>query len=182
VVEMTSDSRDYRDWLISLVNDRRADYTHLLRELYTIEFYSLIDYDEDRGKDGMMLREEWYDGTESVRGKVSLDFGVANVLEVLIGIAKRMEFQLFGTQYYDDCGYINIFWDLIGNLGLEGIYGDVSRDIFDEIRSKVTHFLDRDYFCHKSCNIFVFENTPKNLKKLNIWTQMAIYFREKWPI
>lgn len=176
---MTSNSREYRDWLISLVNDRKHDYTQLLRELYSIEFYSLINYDEDRGADGMMLREEWGEG---VGFKGSLDFGVANVLEVLIGIAKRIEFQLFGTRYYDEWDYINIFWDLIRNLGLEEIYGDVFRDVFDEIRKNVTLFLDRDYFRHKNCNIFVFETPPKNLKKLNIWAQMAIYMREKWPI
>ena len=176
---MNAASRDYRDYLIGLVNDRKYDYTPLLRELYSIEFYALVNYDEDRGKDGLMLREEWSD---VVRFKGSLDFGVANVLEVLIGIAKRMEFQLFGTRYYDQWDYINIFWDLINNLGLYDMHGDISRDVFDEIRQKVTHFMNRDYFRHKKCNIFVFENPPQNLKKLNIWSQMAIYMREKWPI
>ena len=180
MIEMTSVERDYRDWLISLVNDRKQDYTQLLRELYSIDFYSLVNYDEDRGKDGLMLREEWVKGSR-FKGSLSA-FGVANVLEVLIGIARRMEFHLFGTRYYNDWDYVNIFWDLINNLGLYEIYGDVSRDTFDEIRQKVTHFLERDYFRHKNGNIFVFENNPKNLQKLNIWDQMAIYMREKWPI
>ena len=175
---MTSTSREYRDWLISLVNDRTNDYTQLLRELYSIEFYALVNYDEDRGKDGLMLREEWAEGS---RFKGSLDFGVANVLEVLIGIAKRMEFQLFGSRYCDDWDYVDIFWDLIDNLGLGHVFGDVSRDVFDEISQNVTHFLNREYFRHKKGNIFVFENSPKNLQNLNIWSQMAIYMREKWP-
>ena len=176
---MTRNERDYRDWLIDLVNDRGVDYVPLLRELYNIEFYSLINYDEDRGQDGLMLREEWADLT---RFKGSLDFGVANVLEVLIGIARRMEFQLFGTKYCDEWDYVNIFWDLIRNLGLDGVFGDISRDTFDEIRQNVTHFLNREYFRHKNCNIFDFEFVPKNLQKLNIWSQMAIYMRQKWPL
>lgn len=171
--------RDYRDWLVNQLNDRKKDYTKLLRILYDIEFYALVNYDEDRGKDGLVLRDEWAEGK---RGKVSVDFGPPNVLEVLIGIAKRIEFQLFGTQYYDEWDYVNIFWDLVGNLGLGDAFGDVSCDTFDEIHEIVTLFLNREYFCHKKCNIFEFEIQPKNLKKLNIWSQMAIYMREKWPI
>ena len=171
--------RAYRDWLIDNVNDMDHDYTHLLRELFTIEFYSLVKYDEDRGMDGMALREEWatvmeYNG--------SLDFGVANVLEVLIGISKRIEFQLFGTQYFDEWDYVNIFWELIDNLGFSEMFGDISRYTFDEIRQNVTHFLDRDYFRHKNGNIFKFKNEPKDLRKLNIWTQMGLFIREKWPV
>ena len=106
VISLIDAERAYRDWLINKVNDRVEDYTHLLRELYAIEFYSLIKYDEDRGMDGLGLRDEWAEGL-GFRG--SLDFGPANVLEVLIGIAKRIEFQLFGTPYYDDWDYVNVF-------------------------------------------------------------------------
>ena len=176
---MMNDERAYRDWLISKVNVNMADYTHLLRELYSIEFYSLVRYDEDRGMDGLALRDEWASET-GFEG--SLDFGVANVLEVLIGIAKRIEFQLFGTQYYDEWDYITIFWHLIDNLGLSGMFGTLSRYTFDEIRQNVTHFLNREYFRHKNSNIFRFRDDPKSIQKLNIWTQMGLYIREKWPI
>ena len=176
---MTDNERDYRDWLINCLNVRENDYTNLLRELYNIEFFALIQYDEDRGTDGLALRDEWAD---RVNYRGSLDFGVANFLEVLVGIAKRLEFLVFGTKYYDDWDYINIFWELIDNLGLGGMFCDISRYTFDEINEIVTLFMNRDYFRHKNCNIFKFENEPKNLRKMNIWTQMGIYGREKWPI
>lgn len=169
--------RAYRDWLIRRVNIVE-DYTYLLRELFKIQFYSLVKYDEDRGMDGLALREEW---ATSVGYTGSLDFGVANVLEVLIGIALRIEFQLFGTKYYDEWDYVNIFWDMIDNLGLGEMYGALSRYTFDEINEIVTHFLQRDYFRHKKGNIFIIENDPRDLRKLNIWVQMGLYIREKWP-
>ena len=174
---MVGEERAYRDWLISKVNTVE-DYTYLLRELYSIEFYSIIKYDEDRGMDGLALRDEW---AASVGYKGSLDFGVANVLEVLIGVARRIEFQLFGTQYVDDWDYVRIFWDLIDNLGLGEMFGTLSRYTFDEINEIVTHFLNRDYFRHKKGNIFLIEDEAKDLRKLNIWTQMGLYIREKWP-
>lgn len=176
---MTDAARAYRDWLVDKVNVMDEDYTYLLRELFGIEFYSIVKYDEDRGMDGLALREEWAEG---VRFLGSLDFGNANMLEVLIGIAKRIEFKLFGTEYYDEWDYVKIFWDLINNLGFSEMFGDISRYVFDEIRENVTHFLNRDYFRHKNSNIFRFENEPKDLRKLNIWTQMGLYIREKWPI
>lgn len=176
---MTRAERDYRDWLISMVNIMDVDYTYLLRELYSIEFYSIMKYDEDRGMDGLALRDEWaastdYDG--------SLDFGVAKVLEVLVGVAKRVEFQLFGTPYIDEWDEVRIFWELIDNLGLSEMFGTLSRYTFDTIHQNVTQFLNREYNRHKNGNIFVLEKNEQDLRKLNIWTQMGLYVREKWPI
>ena len=69
------------------------------------------------------------------------------MLEVLIGIARRIEFQLFGTYYYDEWDYVRIFWDLIENLGLIEMFGTLSRYTFDEIRSNCDTFpWNRDYF------------------------------------
>ena len=174
---MVSGERAYRDWLVDKVNTVE-DYTYLLRELFNIEFYSLIRYDEDRGMDGLALREEW---ANEVGYRDSLDFGAANVLEVLLGIARRIEFHLFGSQYVDEWDDIRIFWDLMGNLGLHDMYGALSRYTFDEIDEIVTHFLNKDYKRHKKGNIFMIEEDTQNLRKLNIWTQMGLYIRERWP-
>ena len=177
MVLLEKQEQRYCEWLINKVNTPR-DYSILLRGLYSIEFYSLLQYDEDRGHDGLALREEWAD---IVKYSGSLDFGVANVLEVLIGISRRIEFQLFGTKYYDSWNDVRIFWDLINNLGLSEMYGEYACDAFDEISEIVTLFLNRKYICHKKCNIFVLDYDPRDLRKLNIWTQMGLYIREKWP-
>ena len=169
---------EYYEWLISSVNIIE-DYSDLLFELYNIEFYSLMKYDEDRGMDGIALRNEW---AYRFGYKDSLDFGPPSVLEVLIGIAKRIEFQIYGPTYMYEWDYIRIFWELIDNLGLGDMFGALLCDDFDEIRSKVTHWLERAYFRSKSGNIFDFKEWPKNIRKLNIWDQMTIYIREKWPI
>jgi hypothetical protein len=175
---MVRAEREYRNWLIDRLNVNKQDYTFLLRELYSIEFYSVIQYDEDRGMDGLALRDEWAD---LVGYEGSLDFGVATVLEVLVGIARRIEFQLFGTQYMDSWDEIRIFWDMIDNLGLSDMFGTLSRYTFDTINANVTHFLNKEYFRHKKGNIFILEDERKDLRKLNIWTQMGLYIREKWP-
>lgn len=169
----------YIDWLVGSVNvmeDR--DYSDLLYMLSEIEFYPLINYDEDRGDDGIALRELWASVT-NIRS--DLDFGGASVLEVLIGIAKRIEFQLFGSHYIDEWDYVKVFWDMIWNLGLEEFFGTLSCDTFEQIDRIVTLWLNREYFRHKKGNIFIIMNDPRNMRKLNIWTQMTLYIREKWP-
>jgi hypothetical protein len=175
---MIEAERAYRDWLIQKVNTVE-DYTYLLRELFNIEFYSFIKYDEDRGMDGLVFREDW---ANEVGYQGSLDFGAANVLEVLLGIANRIEFQLFWTHYIDEWDDVRIFWDMIDNLGLIDMYGTLSRYTFDEINENVTHFMNKEYFRHKKGNIFVLQDDPRDLRKLNIWTQMGLYVREKWPM
>lgn len=181
-VEFVKDVDDrtiYIDWLVNLVNVMvYRDYTDLLYMLSEIEFYPLINYDEDRGDDGIALRELWSSVTDI---QSDLDFGGASVLEVLIGIAKRIEFQLFGSHYIDEWDYVKVFWDMIWNLGLEDFSGTLSCDTFDEVDRIVTLWLNREYFRHKKGNIFIIRNDNRNMQKLNIWTQMTLYIREKWP-
>lgn len=175
---------EYRDWLIANFGlNNELDY--ILEVLFDIEFYSLVKYDEDRAMDGLVLRDEWaeYLGFDDFGDLVGskYDFGAANVLEVLIGIAKRIEFQLFGSIYMDDWGPVEILWNLIENLGLTDEEVVHSCDTFERISSIVTLFLSRENFRHKKCHIFTFETPPKGLKNMNIWSQMTLYIREKWP-
>ena len=169
----------YGDWLVDLVNiiDDR-NYNDLLYKLFDIEFYSLVKYDEDRGADGIALRDEW---AHDIGFEGSLDFGNATVLEVLIAISKRIEFQLFGSHYIDEWDYKKIFWNLIWNLGLEEYDGTLSCYTLEEIDLKVSQWLERMYFRHKKGNIFIIENDHRDMRKLSIWTQMGLYIREKWP-
>jgi len=169
----------YANWLIDQINViKDRDYTDLLYALFDIEFYSIIEYDEDRGADGIALRDAWAD---EVGFKGSLDFGYATVLEVLIGISKRIEFQIFGSRYIDEWDYVKIFWDLLWNLGLCEFDGTLLCYTFEEIDKKVSQWLERRYFRHKKGNIFMIKNDNRDMRKLNIWTQMGLYIREKWP-
>lgn len=174
---MQKNEKRYRKWLVDQVNifgDR--DYTDLLCVLYDIEYYSIVKYDEDRGMDGVALRDSWMD---EVGVRVDANWGNVNVLEVLVGIAKRMEFQLWGSRYMDEWNYQKLFWDLINNLGLSGMSGTLEKDDCDTIFIFVTDFLDR---CYTFGNIFVTQEGVRSMRKMNIWAQMMLYLREKWPI
>ena len=170
---------DYRDWLVGYVNNGREDYGPMLRELSRKEFYSLVKYDEDRAADGVALRETWAE-TVGYRGDTA--WGPCTVLEVLIGIALRIEFQLFGSRWMDEWQAPEIFWEMARNLGLEKYAGDLSEQKYDEISLICDKFVERLYKRHGEGNIFGPQNTEKDVRKMNIWAQMGLFMREKWPI
>lgn len=175
---MDHEENEYLNWLVYRMNVvPHKNYGMLLRELYRWEFYSSVPNDEDRGSDGVVLRHTWADEA-GYRG--SLDFGPPRLFETFVGISLRIEDRIFGGPWMDDWDYKRIFWDLINNLGLIEYDGVLTSLEYENVGTVLTKFLSkvsRDSFP----NIFVFSVTPKGLRKMNFWTQMGLYIREKWP-
>lgn len=169
----------YLTWLVKRMNvvDGK-NYGMLLREMYRIEFYSVVKYDEDRGSDGIVLRETWADEV-GYRGNVS--FGPPRVLEALVGISLRIEDQIFGGPWADEWDYKNIFWNLIDNLGLIEYDGVLNSIDYDKVVTILDRFLARTYQCDTFGNIFRFSVIPDKMRKMNLWSQMQLYIAEKWP-
>lgn len=170
---------DYLTWLINRINvveDR--NYGMLLRELYRHEFYAIVKYDEDRGMDGMALRDAWADEVGYTGGT---PFGPPTVLETIIGISLRIEDKIFGGPWAEEWDYKRIFWDLINNLGLFEYDGLLTSDEYEDIGTVLEGFLSKTSHCDTFGNIFVFSVTTINLRKTNLWGQMHAYIGEKWP-
>ena len=170
---------DYLTWLVNRINiveDR--NYGMLLRELYCKEFYAIVKYDEDRGADGIVLRDTWAD---EVGYSGSISFGPPRVLETLIGISLRIEDQIFGGPWADDWDYKRVFWDLINNLGVMEYDGVLSNADYEDVGTVLDEFLAKPSRRDTFANIFTFSVTPGNLRKMNLWGQMHAYIAEKWP-
>lgn len=137
-----SRNKPYFNALLDFIDDdkgRAHSYRWALKRLYTVEFYSTVPNDDNRESDGRDLRE--YEEFEKCD---DIPDGPARVIEVMIGLAIRMEYELSG--YKDEPSKIDCFWDMFENLGLDG-YPDyalsgVEGAWIDEI---ITKFLDRDY-------------------------------------
>ncbi len=170
---------EYITWLVEEMNVvPYKNYGMLLRELYRYEFYGVVKYDEDRGADGLVLRETWAD---DVGYTGDIFFGPPRVLETLIGISLRMESQIFGGPWADEWDYKRIFWDLVNNLGLVKYDEILSSSDYEEIGTVLDQFLSKVSRRDSFPNIFKFCVTPKNLRKMNLWNQMHLYISEKWP-
>jgi hypothetical protein len=176
---MRNEEADYLTWLVKKMNVvPNKNYGMLLRELYRWEFYSIVPRDEDRGSDGIALRGVW---ANEIGYDENIDFGPPRVLETFIGIALRIEDKIFGGPWMDEWDYKRIFWDLINNLGLIEYDGVLNSDDYDRVGGVLDAFLSKKGNCDTFPNIFVFQDPPITLRKLNIWSQIGVYIGEKWP-
>lgn len=170
----------YFYWLTRLigVNDYGGKpYRMLCLALHETPYRAKILLDENRGKDGIYLRENYLMETKSVSTPMALK-AECTMLEMLVALACRME-------YDDEDGSCQTwFWHMIRNLGLD-IFTDtlMEHDNKEKVResiAKITDiFMERRYNKDgRGGNIFVTNDGLRNLKMEPIWRQMCFYIEE----
>jgi len=176
----------YFDFLCRFVK-RNEDYSFLLEELYDIRYISLIPNDDNRGVDGEQLRENFID--EVGQQALSLcPIGPCNVLEMLIGLSIRLEFETSQSRWEKSVS--EWFWILIDNLGLTGFgnsvrFCDERRSVKGKyakgIEDKVQNMLERKYDTDGNGGLFPLKNPKKDQRRVEIWYQMSEYMAENYP-
>lgn len=161
----------YLEFLCSLIG--AADdpgYLLLAKDLHDIPFRWILDRDENRAEDGLLLRSD-YDGMFNPSGSCS-------VLEMLIGLAQRVDFELddcMGASIMEEC-----FWSMIENLGLDICideeYGQTWNTEF--VEERVNRFMDRTYDYSGYGGLFPLLNPTRDQREVEIWYQMSAYLRE----
>lgn len=178
---MNNVDKDYTNYLKNLIRDRnRPDFELLLDRLWKKEYYSILPNDQNREKDGMILRDI-PDGPD-----YSNYYGPCTVLEMLIALSKRMEWEISGTGY--DITYVDLFWEMLDNLGLTRF--DNLAMLYDERTHEVDHILtnwiERQYSPDGDGGIFPIKRwnrkVDKPQDKVEIWYQMMRYLSENYEI
>jgi len=173
----------YFEFLCSIVDeDGSREYDKLLKELHGIEFYSLIPNDDNRGEDGKQLRKK-FENEEKGPQSLSLSLNKpCTVLEMLIGLAYRLEFESANSHWEKTPG--EWFWVLLDNLGL-GWYDNkmfIQMKGATEINQKVGVFLDRHYKSDGSGGLFPLKEPQKDQRRIEVWYQMSAYIMENYGI
>ena len=174
---MEKNERSYYNYLVRLVRTPESKrYTLLLEHLWRKEYYSILPNDQNRVKDGLFLRREVNEGQ---------DFGPCRVLEMLIALSRRMEFQLYGTDY--DKTYKDLFWELVNNLDLIKFDNiEAAKDaMYLEIDHILTNWIERRYSPDGYGGVFPLNKWKKNDGKqteVEIWYQMMSYLSENYAI
>lgn len=174
---MEKNERSYYNYLVRLVRTPESKrYTLLLEHLWRKEYYSILPNDQNRAKDGLFLRREVNEGQ---------DFGPCRVLEMLIALSRRMEFQLYGTDY--DKTYKDLFWELVNNLDLIKFDNiEAAKDaMYLEIDHILTKWIERRYSPDGYGGVFPLNKWKKNDGKqteVEIWYQMMLYLSENYAI
>ena len=167
---------DYFDWLCGIVcANRYADgisFRKLLGILHSIDFEYIIPRDSNRAEDGMNLRYRFaydYHGVEDAERYLP---GPCSVLEMMVALAIRCEEDIMDDPRYGDRTG-QWFWGMIVSLGLGGMMD--TRINEDLVRSTIDRFLDRKYERNGKGGLFTIRSTSKDLRKIEIWTQMLWY-------
>ena len=174
---MEKEEKKYYNYLVRLVRTPESKrYTLLLEHLWRKEYYSILPNDQNRVKDGLFLRREVNEGQ---------DFGPCRVLEMLIALSRRMEFQLYGTDY--DKTYKDLFWELVNNLDLIKFDNiEAAKDaMYLEIDHILTNWIERRYSPDGYGGVFPLNKWKKNDGKqteVEIWYQMMLYLSENYAI
>lgn len=153
--------KDYFRWLISLVgvdeDIEEGYFLNMLQTLHDREFTWFVPNDDNRIADGAKLRAEFGYNLPPDRG--------ISVLEVLIGISRRLEFHAGGTAYK---------WaeQLIKNLGL---WRKVSNKKLNDI---LDNLIWRTYAPDGSGGFFpiaYWDDSQPDQTEVEIWYQMHTY-------
>jgi len=180
---VTDYEQDYFQWLCDLVqvDTMEKSWKLLAMTLHNIEFYSLVDHDDNRGYDGEELREEYLRMTNYPR-YLEIN-GECSVFEMLIGLARRLEFETCDPfDVKDDGDHVaEWFWELLDNLGLKP-FDDEHFYTFggeDEVKERVFIFLARKYDSDGFGGLFPLEHPKEDQRDVEIWRQMSSYLFEK---
>ncbi len=151
----------YYAWLVGRLGDLSTDYDVILDVAHSLVFESFVPNDENRALDGLALRDAY--------GEVAL--GTCTVLEMMIGVATRMNDILYDFEDPDRIGYY--FCDLIDNLGLFKYRTDA-----DYIRGRLLNVVDREYAADGTGGLFPLDRTEKDQREVEIWYQMMEFIME----
>lgn len=171
---------NYFDYLCSLIG-KRENYTILLEQLSYISFYSLIPNDDNRGVDGVQLRDQYLE-EEGPHALSLCPTGPCSVLEMMIGLSYRLVFESAESKWEKNVG--QWFWILVDNLGLTDYANGTmyEPDLRDTIVAIVTVLLERRYKSDGNGGLFPLKNPKKDQKNVEIWYQMSAYILENYPI
>jgi hypothetical protein len=171
--------KEYFNYLVSRVVDKKhpkVDYIPLLDLLHSLKFEWCIDLDKNRAGDGAALREKWLSEEGLYAYLFEFDDEKVSVLEVLIGIAERFEYQVGDIMCGDHTN--DRFWELLRNLDIEKYSADNYKPL--NIKAKTRDWMLRKFKKDGSGSIFPVKKCEKDMRNLQIWDQMSIYVEKNW--
>ena len=169
----------YFDWLRAQVGSRKLrdpvkNHEKLLDCLFDIPFRWDIPLDENRAEDGLSLRYDY--SVDYDRGFDDYFRAPCNVLEMMVALSLRCERDFTGD-LAAGLAVDKWFWQMIENMDLMK-YTD-SYFIRDEVESKVSAMLYREYEPNGKGGLFVIKDRDVDVRDMEIWKQMMCYISEQ---
>jgi hypothetical protein len=163
-----SDAKYFR-WLVSQVHaDEEREYSELFYQLHHKEFVWIVPNDDNRVQDGLDLRTEYLNGGAPPQ---SFRTTGVSVLEVLIGLSRRLAFITGGDPYL-------WAWQLLENIGLHRMWDPMSKRKAELLEETLENLIWRKYDRDGVGGFFPLAWAEEDQTKIELWYQMAAYVNE----
>lgn len=149
--------------------------------LYRKPYYGVFPNDDNRAADGMKLREIWLAEHEWANEKEILE-GPCSVLEMLIGLSKRMDYELGDTRYSPRLH--KWFYLFINNLQLaipEANDPKLAQKAEDN-NAILDNWMQRRFMYNGSGGLFPLKKPREDQRRVEIWYQLSAYLDENYEI
>jgi hypothetical protein len=149
-------------------------YWKLFRKLFNTEYVWLVSGDDNRGEDGLELREEFF-VESNLEDDDSLSMIGCSIFEMLIAFSRRAEFNAGETPEF-------WFWKFLENLELHE-ENDASTTPPEKIDRILYDFVWRDYDEDGYGGLFPMNDPPEDQRKVEVFYQFCQYLVDQdWPI
>jgi len=168
----------YFRWLVPQIrgnerNDSGQSYNDLARILFSKEFVSIVNYDENRMADGRQLRRDFCHARRLPINTLDWIESTA-FLEVLVGLSRHLEFQAGGDAH----GWA---WQLICNLELHKFSDPLSPRKSKQAEEILETCIQRTYTPDGQGGFFPLAWPIEDQRAVELWYQMAAYVDEQHP-
>jgi hypothetical protein len=173
---MTTDRairHEYLEWLILQIGDETVDDIHpVCTQMHQKEFVWFISNDDNRLQDGLDLRLEFLYETGKDVPSEALRLVHVSVLEVLVALARRIDFQ-------NSMGVDNAAWMLMSHLGLDKYRGRLTPRKREEVDEILERLIWRQYEFDGTGSFFPLAWPERDMRRLEIWYQMMAWLGEQ---
>lgn len=164
MIEKKEIERHYIDYILSDVlevtpvwREWYNDHSLLIDHLFHVGFFSLMEDDINREKDGLFVRKDYpFYKTEKHIHDV-LDMNPVSIFEVLVGVALRLNPLMFGTADSEEPPADLSFRILCTNLGLDKFDDHLILEFgYSKIDEILFRFMERKYdgCCYSDGSLF----------------------------
>ena len=163
---------EYLRWIFDIIDG--WDYSSMLKQLHTIEFYSDIWLDENMVEEVYCFRDRMGRDYDGPRGKPS-------VLEIFVVLADKCENRIMHDESKGN-RTVEWFWSMMDNLGLSR-YDDIhyNSNSSEKISDIIDIFLEKDYdYDGNHGGAFPCKNPSKDLRNTALWEQLNYWLNENY--
>lgn len=168
----------YFEWLLSIVDG--ADWAVICDILHHCDFYSPIEFDENRACDGLDLRRRFL----NIWDDRIYQWGPCSIFEAIVGLCLRLNNDILYApdKPNEQCW---VFREMLKGVGLDGFtdsaigYGRV-KNVEQEVKFRVYRALDRRIGFDGTGGFFPLNCTKFDQRQEELWSQANQYLNENY--